>query len=105
MRKPPDGWTWAKTAEEAIALLDSNIVSHMSLDHDLGGKGMDATETSRPIVLWLCEQEQALWPPDITIHSWNPIGAEWLQAMCERYSPWQDVVPYIPSTQHWAGEQ
>lgn len=103
LRTPPEGWEWAKTVDEAISLLTANTVTHMSLDHDLGGEGMGATETSRPIVLWLCENDR--WPVHITIHSWNPVGAEWLKGMCERYSPHQDEVPYIPSEKHWAGEE
>jgi hypothetical protein len=104
LRTPPDeSWTWARTAGEAIVMLAARNVTTMSLDHDMGGAA-GCVETSRPIVLWLCEQHEDVWPSDITIHSWNPIGAVWLKAMCERYSPHQTYVPYIPSTQHWAGE-
>ena len=30
------GWEWAKTASEAIALLETGKVENASLDHDLG---------------------------------------------------------------------
>ena len=77
----------------------------MSLDHDLGGEPMGATETTRPIVLWLCEGPDDKWPHYIRIHSWNPIGAMWLKEMCERYHPYQTYVPYQPSEKHWSGEE
>lgn len=104
LRTPPDdSWVWAKTCAEAIRVLAADEVVAMSLDHDMGG-AMGCEETSRPIVMWLCEQLENRWPLAITIHSWNPIGAVWLKGMCERYSPYQDWVPYIPSEQHWSGQ-
>lgn len=77
----------------------------MSLDHDMGGEGYGTEITARPIVSWLCEQDEQVWPVDITVHSWNYGGAMWLKGMCERYSPHQDYVPYIPSLQHWTGAE
>jgi hypothetical protein len=36
-RPPPEeGWTWAKTPAETIALLESGRVERLSVDHDLG---------------------------------------------------------------------
>lgn len=34
-RKPPPGWTWAKTARDAMRLLLAETVEEASLDHDL----------------------------------------------------------------------
>ena len=48
-------------------------------DHDLGGD-----DTSRAIVLWMCENEW--WPESVMVHSQNPVGSFWLRAMIERYS-------------------
>jgi len=80
LRTPPAGWTWAKTSAEAISLLRRNDVSALSLDHDLGGD-----DTTRPVVLWMCEND--VWPPDIRVHSANPVGVEWLTGMVNRYRP------------------
>lgn len=33
---PPNNWTWCKTVESAIALLEEGSVCAISLDHDLG---------------------------------------------------------------------
>ena len=79
LRKPPsDGWVWVKTVRDAKAYLIHNHVERMSLDHDLGHE-----QTSRPIVLWLCENGG--WPDVVTVHSQNPVGREWLEGMIERY--------------------
>lgn len=44
-RPTPEGWTRAYTAQEAINFLETGIVTHLSLDHDLGpeeaGTGYD----------------------------------------------------------------
>ncbi|UUG69890.1 hypothetical protein SEA_MORKIE_29 [Gordonia phage Morkie] len=81
LRTPPEGWAWAKTSTEAIAMLDGNAVTDLSLDHDLGGD-----DTTRPVVLWMCEHE--VWPSgEIRVHSANPVGVEWLTGMVDRYRP------------------
>lgn len=99
VRPPPSKeWLWAKTAEEAIAALSLGIVEICSLDHDLGYQA-DPNATTDPrepaeipiedyyiarsagedrdgiaVVRWMVKHE--VFPSDITIHSWNPIGAE-----------------------------
>lgn len=80
IRVAPDGWLWAKTSQEAIAAIDANETFDMiSFDHDLGGD-----DTSRAVVLWLCEHENK-WPASAMVHSRNPVGAEWLNGMIDRY--------------------
>lgn len=79
LRVPAEGWTWAKTSDEAIAILRSSKVELMSLDHDLGGD-----DTTRPVILWLCEHPDR-WPATVRIHSMNPVGRHWLSSMVERY--------------------
>lgn len=81
LRTPPDGWAWAKTSDEAIAILSEHSVVDLSLDHDLGGD-----DTTRSVVLWMCEHES--WPiGKIRVHSANPVGVEWLTGMIDRYRP------------------
>ncbi|MBC9705802.1 MAG: hypothetical protein H9W81_12695 [Enterococcus sp.] len=79
IRTPPAGYDWAKTSAEAITYLENNNPTHISFDHDLGGD-----DTSRKVVLWLCEHEDK-WPSSASIHSMNPIGREWLAGMIQRY--------------------
>ena len=83
LRPPPnDSWVWVKTSREAINELDTTAgIDCMSLDHDLGGD-----DTTRPIVLWLCENP-GNWPDQVRCHSANPVGREWIEKMCERYAP------------------
>ena len=71
VRTPPDGFVWAKTADEAIYLLDNHRVTEISLDHDLGdpeycGTGYD--------VMLEIEQDwfvDGKIPPIIHIHTAN----------------------------------
>lgn len=63
-------------------MIESNdAFTHISFDHDLGGD-----DTSRRVVLWLCENsEPNKWPATASVHSMNPIGREWLTGMIQRY--------------------
>jgi hypothetical protein len=80
-RQTPDGWERAFTAPEAIALLETGTVSHLSLDHDLGpaeaGTGYDVCLFVKQRVF---EQafnlENPFIPPVMTVHSANPVGRE-----------------------------
>lgn len=61
---------WAKTAKEAIALLETGNVIECSLDHDLGldcGTGYDVAK--------FIEQHAGTIPPiRCKVHSQNPVG-------------------------------
>ncbi|MBS9532361.1 hypothetical protein KIH27_02020 [Mycobacterium sp. M1] len=87
LRDPPDGsWTVARTSSAALEILRSGIpVIELSLDHDLGGE-----DTTRPIVLHLAEHGG--WPKIVRVHTANPVGAEWLTGMINRYGPGGDTV-------------
>lgn len=87
IRTPPDHrWMWIKTSAQTIEFLKvvrrtgAFPLMTMSLDHDLGGD-----DTTRPIVLWMCENE--FWPEEVRVHSRNPVGVEWLEGMIARYKP------------------
>lgn len=86
IRIPPDDtWKWYKTSFDAIRCLQGcrhfrKSIDLMSLDHDLGGD-----DTSRPIVMWMCEND--FWPVEVVVHSANPTGIDWLEGMIERYKP------------------
>jgi len=83
-KRPPEaygfeGFTWARTSEEAIALLRTGEARLASLDHDLGlesGTGYD-------IVCWM--EEHNTWPPDgVRVHSMNPVGRKRMETVIER---------------------
>lgn len=69
-RPCPAGWTLARWPDEVIDLLQSNAVTHVSLDHDLGD---DERGTGYDVVVWI-EREVAMngfVPPHLSVHSAN----------------------------------
>lgn len=71
-RQTPDGWFRVYEPCQAIGMLESGEVTHISLDHDLGDD--DGCGTGYDVVLWM-EEKVALsdfTPPKITVHSANP---------------------------------
>lgn len=64
LRPAPVGYAlWAFSSEQAILILEGMasseglyVCDEISLDHDLGGD-----DTTRPVVLWLCEHPDQ-WP-------------------------------------------
>ena len=89
VRAAPDGWYWLKTAEEAIAHFNIDAwfgdrhkdcvraITDISLDHDLGENkktGYDVVKFIEQMVV-----EKGYLPPNMTIHSQNPVGRENMQ--------------------------
>ena len=74
-RETPLGWERVYWPDEAIALLKTGEVTHISLDHDLGD---DARGTGYDVVLWIEEAvaTQGYNPPVITVHSANTSARE-----------------------------
>ena len=79
LRLPPDGWRWAKTAWEAIEVLETRQVVTVSLDHDLGDDQAFGTGVS--VLHWIEEQVATTdFPlPELRIHSMNPVGRRNMQ--------------------------
>lgn len=80
LRPAPEGWLWAKTPAEALGYLTTGNISEVSFDHDLGGD-----LTTRPVVLYL--SEHGGWPEKCYVHTMNPVGRAWIEAMITRYGP------------------
>lgn len=73
-RACPEGWTLAKTAEEAIFLLETEKVEEISLDHDLGDTDHDPEWTGYTVLLHI--ESKVVWDdtyhaPRIKIHTAN----------------------------------
>lgn len=69
-RTTPEGWVRVYWPDEAIALMESDAVEELSLDHDLGD---DERGTGYDVVLWI-EEAVALRgfkPPRVFVHSAN----------------------------------
>lgn len=81
------GWVLARSVNEAIEIMKKETVSFASLDHDLGyfaSEGGDGVK----LILWMAENES--WPTEgIQIHSMNPVGAQNMMALVERYAPYK----------------
>ena len=74
-RKTPEGWKRVYWPEEAIDLLKTGKVTHISLDHDLVD---DAHGTGYDVVLWI---EEAVFTnnfkaPQMQVHSANSSARE-----------------------------
>lgn len=89
------GWTWAKTAEEAIAFLRTGEVTRASFDHDLTWEQMkaglygeireDGQKSGYDVIVWL-EQHPEYWPPDgVKVHSMNAAGRKRMQLVIDAH--------------------
>ena len=78
VRDAPPGWQRAYWPDEVIALLQQGGVTVLSLDHDLGD---DSRGTGYDVINWIEEAviTRGFIPPQIVIHSANPIGRERMQ--------------------------
>lgn len=106
VRPAPEGWTWVRTNQEAQAFLNEHEVVECSLDHDLGFHEVDVSEDgagfflagSSPdgsgydLVRWMCENDKV--PESVTIHSWNPSGAERMAAHLRDHGHSPVVAPF-----------
>ncbi len=71
---PEDFHLLAKSATEAIQILEEGQVTHISLDHDLGPP---QAGTGYEVACWLEAQTATnpyFKPPTWTVHSANPVG-------------------------------
>ncbi len=71
VREAPEGWIRTWLVRDTIQLLRSGLVTHLSLDHDLGDE--DVMGTGYDVLTWLEEQVMlhGFIPPEITVHSAN----------------------------------
>lgn len=73
-------WKTARTVEEVIRLLETEVVSHLSLDNDLGE---GRTEGFR-VVRWMIEHDN--WHTDeVFVHSENIVRGPEMRADIARY--------------------
>lgn len=75
LRDCPEGFTIARTFEEAVALLEQHEVDILSLDHDLGEDAEgNLLPTGYDLVKYFCEH--GLRANKIYLHTDNPVGRE-----------------------------
>src|SRR5262245_26441660 len=82
-RAAPEGWLWAKTSADALALLQEHgdRIEEVSFDHDLGGD-----DTTMPVADWIAKMAWLgrMPPPKWSVHSANPVGRENLKRTLTR---------------------
>jgi len=98
VREAPEGWVRTYTVAQTIDLLKdrANVVSHLSLDHDLG----DDTNigTGYDVLLWIEEAISVMpymlhYVPVITIHSANPVGRDRMMRAIESIRVrWEELI-------------
>lgn len=90
MRPAPEGWIRVETASEAIGLLNTGKITHISLDHDLGedpgvGNGYDVIcFIERQVMLGLME------PPEISIHTANNTARPRMEQALANILKWKE---------------
>jgi len=75
-------WTVAKNFKEAVTLLKENKFDFLTLDYNLGEK-----QNGYDIICWLEERAGnnfGFVPPDIQVHSANPIDQQKIQVVINR---------------------
>jgi hypothetical protein len=83
------GFTWVKTADEAIALLRTGEVERAFLDHDLSedatmGTPKPGETTGYTVVCWM--EENDVWPPrGVRVHSMNPVGKRRMESVIHKH--------------------
>ena len=111
-RDAPEWFThWAKTSQAAIDMLEQfkfqgDVLIHASFDHDLGYSWEDGhssldnnvqDDNSRRIAQWMVDNNY--FPEAVTIHTQNPIGANYLMSLFRADGPQGMMVirrPYNP---------
>lgn len=74
IRACPFGWTEARTVTDAIRILATQKVEHVSLDHDIGFQGRHGAdlETFEGVAWYIALMHK---PPRVTIHTGNAPAA------------------------------
>ena len=80
LRKPFKDFQLVKNYDECIKLLDVKNVEIISLDHDLGTK-----KSGYDVAMYMVKNN--IYPKQIYIHSANPVGAQNIYELINRYKP------------------
>lgn len=103
VRSAPEGWLWAGTARNAIALICEYgpTIDEVSLDHDLGAlpehglyaRGF-AEESGQMVAGYIAASHILPTSVPIRVHSWNPDGATRMAAVLQRAGYDVEIRPY-----------
>ncbi len=81
IRPAPTGWELARTVSKAIRLLDTQVVTELSLDHDIAcylfaGQSHTSDETFEGVARFVANLPKERRPKRIYIHTANPLAGE-----------------------------
>lgn len=87
LRPCPDGWDLARNFHEAIVALEAYQYKVVSLDHDIASFYGNKELTGRDILNWLIMRkiEGGYTPPEVRVHSANPVGCATMEQDIKRY--------------------
>lgn len=87
-RPAPKDYICIKTAQEAIILLKTNQVTHISLDHDLG---TDDTGYTVALFIEQAAYNKTLQPLRVAVHTQNTVGRKNIcMAIQNAYKYWSE---------------
>ncbi len=84
-----NGWCKAPTFHEAVLKLELIEFQVVSLDHDIASFYGNKEMTGYDILMWLAQRKMdGLYvPPEIRIHTANPVGRVNMEAILKQYFP------------------
>ncbi|GAA0075980.1 hypothetical protein UT300005_03580 [Clostridium sp. CTA-5] len=74
LRKCPDGFSIARSYDEAIEILNTSKINILSLDHDLGIDENGVEKNGYDVVKYMCEN--GISPRKVYIHTDNVVGRD-----------------------------
>ncbi len=84
LRQPPHGWIRTYNARSTIKLLDTENVTEISLDHDLGNERIVGTGYDVASHIYKRALEGKRVPSICRIHSQNPVGSKQMEMALNR---------------------
>lgn len=84
LRQAPSGWQRTYNARTTIFFLETEDVTEISLDHDLGNPEVVGTGYDVALFIYKRAFEGKKVPSVCRIHSQNPVGAKQMQSALER---------------------
>lgn len=94
LRRCPEGFTLARTAEECLMLLAEYEVDILSLDHDLGIDQPNGTELVKQIIV------NGLYPRQIYLHTSSPSGKKIMYELFYEHKPDRVILHNGPMPQN-----
>ena len=105
-RRPPFGFDWVKTADDAIKALSTGKYTTVSLDHDLCEAhyaGLPTSvKTGYDVVRWMVQNH--VWPQLVMVHSMSPSGVDRMLSLLTSCAPGNVTVRrVVPADIHSTG--